>query len=349
MRKLLLTGTMFVLAGLALFGQAAATPPFAVQYVDGSVQVQLKGQTTWKTLKVKDEVPVDATLKVAKGAMIELARDKTVLTLIKEGTYPMAGMIAKVQSSGTGVGSTVAAKIKAVASEPVQSSTTGGVRAAKAGEKPDWNNGGYSLQQKLKDDAEGHDYLDLQFRFWGVRGGYADRPALKMYEEYWVAVDDGVRALMESTYDKAIQHLRDAVTEAIFDDEVKRANYLLAVAYAEGGSPARAWKILSELQVGPDDLEYKDFLIRKAQLQVDSLLNEDAIATLKPLLDPLSKDEFGQAACLVAYYAFKGLDRAKEAADAKQKGLSITYTRTDEKGNQVQVTSETAKILATLP
>jgi hypothetical protein len=348
MRKLLIAGFFLVLAGIALYGQAAALT-FAVQYVDGSVQVQLKGQTTWKTLKVKDQVPVDATLKVAKGAMIELARDKTVLTLIKEGTYPMAGMIAKVQSSGTGVGSTVAAKIKAVASEPVQSSTTGGVRARKAGEKPDWSNGGYSLQEKVEYDADGHDYLDLQFKFWGVRGGYADRPTPRMYEEYGAAVDEGIRALLNSSYDKAIQHLRNAVTEAIFDDEVTRANYLLAVAYAEGGSPARAWKILSDIQIVPDDLEYKDYLIRKAQLQVDSLLNEDALATLKPLLDPLSKDEFGQAACLVAYYAYKGLDRSKEAADVKQKGLSITYTGTDEKGNQVLVTSETAKILATLP
>jgi hypothetical protein len=349
MRKFLLAATLLILAGIALYGQTAATQPFAVQYVDGSVQVQLKAQTTWKTLKVKDQVPVDATLKVAKGAMVELARDKTILTLIKEGTYPMAGMIAKVQSSGAGVGSTVAAKIKAVASEPVQSSTTGGVRAAKAGDMPDWNNGGYSLQQKVKDKASEEDYYNLVFKYWGIRGGYADRPELFMVEDYWMAVDQGVRALIEGTYDRAIQQLRGAVTEAIFDDEVKRANYLLAVAYTEGGSPARAWKILSELALVPDDLEYKDFLIRKAQLQVDSLLNEDALATLKPLLDPLAKDEFGQAACLIAYYANKGLDRSKEAAEMKQKGLSITYMRTDEKGNQVQVTSETAKILATLP
>lgn len=349
MRKILVAAVILVVAGLGLYGQTVATQPFLVQYVDGSAQVQLKGQATWKTLKVKDQVPVDATLKLAKGAMIELARDKTVLTLIKEGTYPMSGLISKVQASGSGIGSTVAQKIRAVSSEPVQSSTTGGVRAADASTKPDWSNGGYSLQQKLKDEKAGYDYLDLQFRFWGVRGGYAERPQMNMVEEYWTAVDQGIRALIDSTYDKAIQHLRNAVTEAIFDDEVKRANYLLAVAYAEGGSPARSWKILTELQVGPDDLEYRDFLIRKAQLQVDSLLNEDALATLKPLLDPLAKDEFGQAACLVAYYAWKGLDRAKEAADVKQKGLSITYTRADEKGNQVAVQSETAKILATLP
>jgi len=347
MRKLFIAGFLLVLAGLALYGQTA-TQPFVVQYVDGSVQVQLKGQSTWKSLKAKDQVPVDATVKVAKGAMIELARDKTVLTLIKEGTYPMTGLIAKLQSSGGGVGQTVAQKIRAVASEPVQSSTTGGVRAGIL-KKPNWSDGGYSLLQKQKDDLAGYDYLDLQFKFWGIRGGYADRPELSMVEEYWVAVDKGVRAMIEGSNDKAIQYLRDAVTEAIFDDEVKRANYLLAVAYTEGGSPARAWKILSDLAVSPDDLEYKDYLIRKAQLQVDSLLNEDALVTLKPLLDPLSKDEFGQAACLVAYYAYKGLDRSKEATDVKQKGLGIKVTVKDENNNNVEVTTETANILATLP
>jgi hypothetical protein len=246
-----------------------------------------------------------------------------------------------------GIGSTVAQKIKAVASEPVQSSTTGGVRAGIP--TANWSDGGYSLLQKQKDDLAGNDYLNLQFKFWGIRGGYADRPTLQMVEEYSVAVDKGVRALIEGTNDKAIQYLRDAVTEAIFDDEVKRANYLLAVAYTEGGSPARAWKILSDLAVGSEDLEYKDYLIRKAQLQVDSFLNEDALVTLKPLLDPLSKDEFGQAACLVAYYAYKGLDRSKEAADMKQKGLGIKITVKDENDNKVEVTSETANILSTLP
>ncbi len=360
MRKLAVAGFLLILAGFSLYGQTTVQQPFVVQYVDGGVQVQLKGQTAWKTLKAKDQVPADATVKLAKGAMIEMARDKTVLSLIKEGMYPMAGLVSKVQASGSGLGSTVAQKIKAVSSDPVQSSTTGGVRAAKAG-PPDWSNGGYSIEQKLKDEKEKADLIaaknvktegfeidNLQFFYWGLRGGYAEREVPRMYEEYKDAIDLGIRALIEAKYDVAIEHLRSAVTAAIFTEEVRKANYLLAVAYVEAGSPVRAWKIISGMNVAKDDFEYNDFLLRKAQLQVDALQYEDALATLKPFLEPLVKDAFGQAACLVAYYAYKGLNRYKEAADIKQKGLGILFYVEDEKGKKTEVQSETARILASL-
>jgi hypothetical protein len=323
----------------------------------------LKGQTAWKTLKAKGSVPADATVKVAKGAMIEMARDATVLSLIKEGLYPMAGLLSKVEASGSGLGSTVAQKIKAVSSEPVQSSTTGGVRAAEGGEKPDWTNGGYTLKQKLEDEKdkadliakmavpkEGFEIDNLQFFYWGIKGGYAERTTSDWSEEYDDAIDKGIRAIIDSQYDAAIEHLRNAVTEALpsFPAEVRAANYLLAVAYVEAGSPVRAWKIISGMDVMKDDREYRDVLIRKAQLQVDALQYEDALATVKPLLEPLAKDEFGQASCLVAYFAYKGLNRFKEAADIRQKGLSIVFTGYDTSGNKVVVETETARILAGL-
>jgi hypothetical protein len=70
---------------------------------------------------------------------------------------------------------------------------------------------------------------------------------------------------------------------------------------------------------------------------------------LKPLLEPLVKDEFGQAACLVAYFAFKGLNRNKEATDIRQKGLGITFLQgVDEVGKPVVVETETARILKSL-
>lgn len=361
MRRIVLAGIFLVLAGFVLYGQSAAQQPFVVQYIDGSVQIQLKGQTAWKSLKVKDQVPVDATVKLAKNAMLELARDKTVISLIKEGIYPITSLLSKLESSGSGLGSSVAQKIKSVSAQPVQSSTTGGVRAAKVGEKPDWTGGGYSLEQMLRDEQEKQDGIskkdvpkegfeidNLQFFYWGLKGGYAEREYPRMYEEYKDAVDQGVRALISGKYNAATEHLRSAVTAAIFPDEQRKANYLLAVAYVEAGSPVRAWQIISNMNVMKEDFEYNDFLIRKAQLQVDALQYDDALITLKPLIEPLAKDEFGQAACLVAYYAYKGLNRNKEAADVRQKGLSIVFTVTDEKGAKVQVQSETARILAGL-
>jgi hypothetical protein len=101
--KLVVAGAFLVLAGFVLCGQTAAQQPFVVQYVDGSVQVQLKRQTAWKTLKPRDQVLADAIVRLAEGAMVEIVRDKSVPSLIKDGTYQLASLADKVLSSSTGL------------------------------------------------------------------------------------------------------------------------------------------------------------------------------------------------------------------------------------------------------
>lgn len=359
MRRLVIAGFVLVLAGLALYGQSATKQSFTVQYLDGSVQVQLKGQTAWKSLKVKDPVPADAKVKLAKGAMIELGSGTTVLSLIKEGEYAMTSLLAKVQTTSGGLGSTVAQKMKAIAGgKLVQQATTAGVNA-----KPDqdWSKGWYTAYQKGEDETykkneiargnvpqAGFDIDNLQFFYWGIRGGYAERENPRMYEEYKDALDLGIRALIDAQYDVAIERLRSAVTAAIFPEEKRKASYLLASAYVEAGQPARAWKIVSDMSVTRDDMEYNDYLLRKAQLQVDAFQYDDALVTLKPLLESLVKDEFNQAACLVAYYAYQGLNRPQDATNVRKTGLNITVLFDDSKGNLIPVETEAKRILASL-
>jgi hypothetical protein len=364
MRRLVVAVFFLVLVGFALYGQTANQKPFVVQYVDGSVQLQLKGQTAWKTLKVKDLVPMDATIRLVKGASIEMLRDKSTLFFIKEGTYPVAGLLSKMLASSSGLSTAIVEKLRVVSGvggAKGGGSAVGGVKAPDMSAGTIWSNGGYTHLQKLKDEKdkadritskdvpkEGFEIDNLQFFYWGILGGYADREIPRMYEEYKDAVDNGIRAILDSKFEGAIEHLRNAVTAAIFPEEVRRANYLLGVAYMEAGSPVRAWKIFSGMGVVNDDLEYNDFLLRKAQLQVDALQYDDSLATLKPLLEPQVKDEFGQAACLVAYHAYKGLNRQKEAADIRQKGLGIETLRYDGAGNPYAVETGIAQLLADL-
>jgi hypothetical protein len=367
MRRLGLAGVFLAVVGLVLYGQAAAQQPFVVQYVDGSVQIQLKGQTTWKRLPIKAEVPVDASIRVGRGGMIELSRQKTVLSLIKEGVYSMTQLVGKLPTSDSSLGASVAEKLAAVSKKQIQTSTAAIVRADKSevlvrgAITADWSNGGYTPEQFRIDEKTkaaglaqkelppgGFEIDNLQFFYWGIRGGYAEHEYPRMYEEYKDGIDRGIRALLGSRYEEAIESLRSAVNAAIFPDEERRANYLLAVAYVEAGSPVRAWKIISSMTVQKDDLEYGDFLLRKAQLEVDAAQYEDALVTLKPLVAPLVQNEFGQTACLVAYYAYRGLNRGREAADIRQKGLAITFSTVDEKGNPVVIEPETARMLKSL-
>jgi hypothetical protein len=362
MRRLIVAGFLLVVAGFALYGQSTTPKPFVVQYLDGSVQVQLKGQTAWNTLKDKAVVPADASIRLGVGAMIELANGKTVISLIKQGVYPMAGLVSKLPADGSGLGAAVAQKLAALTSSGIAGSSqvnaVGGVRAG-CYDETIWHDGGYSRKQKLLDEGykaeqlaakniskEGFPIDNLQFYYWGIKGGYADIETPRMYEEYKDAIDLGIRALIDANHTEAIEHLRSAVTASIFPDEILRANYLLAAALVEAGSPARAWKIISGLNVKEGDFEYGDILVRKAQLQVDAFQYEDSLATLKPLLEPLAKDEFGQVACLVAYYAYKGLNRNKEASEMKKKGLGIVIDCPLD--NRVKVETPAAKILISL-
>jgi hypothetical protein len=342
MRKLCVVGLLFALLGLALHAQAAAQKPYVVQYVDGSVLVQLKNQAAWKVVKIRNSIPADATLRLAKGAIIELKRDKTVVSLVKEGTYPVSKFAAKAGGgAGSGALDLVAQKIEALGSSPAAAggvgagSTAAGVRGKKIA---------------IADLRVG---LTGYLVHWGVLGAVKEN--IDFVEEDQLIISEAIRVLLvRSDYPAAIRKLEAGLREVMEPDRGYEMAYLLATAYSKSGSAARAWKAMSLIPDSVTPAEwirpeaYSDSLLRKAQIQVDLAEYSDALVTLKPLLDPLVKDEYGQAACLIAYHAFKGLDRTDDAADARRKGLGITIFRSDS-GNPVEVTSETAKILAALP
>jgi hypothetical protein len=343
MRTLFLAGFLIVFGGFTVHGQAAVQKPYVVQYVDGSVQVQVKNQAAWKTVKVRNSIPADATLRLAKGAIIELKRDKTVVSLVKEGTYPVSKFAAKTGgSAGSGVLDIVAQKIEALGSSPPAAGSirAGSTAAGVRGER-------ISIAG-LRVGLSGY------LVHWGVLG--AIKANIDFVEEDQLIISEAIRILLvRSDYPAAIKKLEAGLREIMEPDRGYEMAYLLATAYSKSGSAARAWKAISLI---PDTVTpaewirpeaYSDSLLRKGQIQVDLAEYSDALVTLKPLLDPLVKDAFGQVACLVAYHAFKGLDRPDDAAAARRNGLGIRFFRTDDKGNQVEVTSETAKILATLP
>jgi hypothetical protein len=337
MRAFFLAGILVVAGGVTLYAQAASTQAFEVKYLDGSVQVQLKGQATWKSLGTGSLVPADATEKVAKGAAIELSRGTTVISLVKEGTYSMATLLGRVPASGTGLGSSMAAKLHTLTSERPQSSTAGGTRADPCQDYLPFENGGC-----VDPDAytAGGSACSLRFVYWGIKAGYLRivPSGEDFIEEIDTAVDGAVRELLRGHYAKAIDLLRGFnVPSSPQLGDTTTARYLLATAYAETGQPAHAWTLLAGLSVAKEDRAYRDILIRKAQVLVDSFQAQDALVTLQPLLTPLESSEFGQAACLVAYYAYLGLEKPALAADVRRRGIGIDST------------SPTAKILAALP
>jgi hypothetical protein len=324
---------LVVLAAGPAAAQSTAPQPFEVRYLEGSVQVQLRGTTKWTSLKVEAKVPGDATVRLAKGALLELADGSKVLSLIKQGIYDLALVAGRAPASG-GLASAVATKLRVLTSERQQASSAGGTRADMCDEPQKFANGGCT------DPAASSSACTVVFVHWGVRAGSVRvYPAAQEFlDDAGLAIDMAIRDLLRGNYAKAVARLKphDDVrgTDRDFLVEVR---YLLASAYAESGQSALAWKLLSGLTVKPGDRAYRDVLVRRAQVLVDCGAAEDALTALKPLLDPLERSEYGQAASLVAWQAWLALDNPKLAAEARQRGIGIAPD------------SPTGKLLASLP
>jgi hypothetical protein len=307
MRRLIVAGFFLVVAGFALYGQATVQKPFKVQYIDGTVEMQLKGQPMWKQLNVNTLVPADATVRLGGGSTVELMLGKTRISLIKAGTYPMASLVSKAKvSSGTGLGASVAQKVAMIVTGPdtsiptgVRGSTPMGVRS------PDGAAPKFGLSEMM----------------WG-----------EDTKEFYTEV---TALLVTKKYAKAIEKLEPEVATTIGNIKVYSQS-LLVEAYLGSGETSRAWKQLVLMEVDPKLPFYNDYLILKGQVQADALEFADSLATLKPLLDPLAEDAYGQSACLIAYHAYKGLDKPAEAAAIRAKGIAIDPA------------SDTAKVLSGL-
>lgn len=307
MRRLIVAGFFLVVAGFALYSQSTAQKPFKVQYVDGNVELRLKGQTAWKLLKVNNLVPIDATIRLVGSAAVDLMLDKTRVSLIKAGTYPLAGLVSRMKtSSGTGLGASVAQKVAMVITDPHTAIPTGSRGAAVMGVRSP-----NSAAPKF---------------------GLSDMMFEEDTEEFYVEVS----ALLDTKkYAKAIEKLEPEVATTTGNIKVYNQS-LLVEAYLGSGETSRAWKQLALMKVDPKLPFYYDYLVLKGQVQADALEYRDSLATIAPLLEPLAQNGYGQFACLIAYYAYKGLDKPAEAADIRAKGIAIDPA------------SDTAKVLSGL-
>lgn len=286
MRRLIVAGFLLLVAGFALYGQSTAQKPFKVQYVDGTVEMQLKGQAAWKPLKVNTLVPIDATVRLVGGAAVELMLDKTRFSLIKAGTFPMAGLVSRMKTStGTGLGASVAQKIAMITTTP-NAAIAGTRSSAIAGVRGDPEKYGIPRDVMWPDSLDAIETLLNEMKF-----GLAE--------------------------ERLVRELRNpGPLKLLFE-------FRLAEAYLGLRQTARAWQLISSMTPGPSLGCYNDFLVLKSQLQADALEYLDSLATITPLLEPLAQNGYGQFACLIAYHDFKNLGRAEEASDIRARGIAI--------------------------
>lgn len=278
-RKIILT-IVFLSITIAF----AAAQALTVTYLDGTVEIQTaKG---WKALDVGSAVQPDAHIRVSDGGTVELARGAQHISIIKDGSYTVSDLLKSSAKPGeSGVGVSLAKKLRSVASGNGQSSTTvGGVRGAAQGDK-----------------TQGLTWM-----------GDDDETSTK------------VRSLLDKNrYKEAEAEIKQALSDTQDDMKKNDLSFLLASAYYGEGENAQAYHTLVALKDNSASMYYPDSVVLKAQILLDNQAYADSAALLKDFLAANPDNQYAQVCYLLSAYSYKGLGDKQSEKDALDKGLAL--------------------------
>ena len=151
-KKTILT-VIVLLMGAALF----AAQQLSVDYLDGTVE--LKTAKGWSALTIGDQVASDATIRVSKGGSVEMSAGAQHISILKDGTYALTSLLSTAQTAGrTGIGVSLAQKLRAVTTEQKKTGAVGGVRGSNEGTPADdvqWVEEGDSVKESSDLIAKG--------------------------------------------------------------------------------------------------------------------------------------------------------------------------------------------------
>ena len=218
--------------------------PLTVSWADG--KVELKNGAAWNAVGMGDQIDSSATIRLAKGASVELSDGKRKVSLTAEGTYVVdnllkKGAVASKQNEGAlnklgklvdpqaSVGSTTVAAVRGAAIEPAKESTA-------------WQSD-----------------VDVS-----------------------AIMDEGRQLVRSGDYDKAAAKFGEAVDAADGVDK-DAAMYSQSWALAAGDNQARAVKILRAMPVTGNWAGPRALLL--ARLDIDSGANAEARSVVQSGLD----------------------------------------------------------------
>jgi TolA-binding protein len=275
-RRIILAIAFLLATAGVLFSQA-----ISVNYLDGVVEV--KTAKGWNMLGIGDAVAADATVRITQSGSLELLKGKTRITLLKDGTYEIAKLMAATDKSGVGnTGTVIAQKLQSLTTEKPKTATVGGVR--------------------------------------GAAQGTGDVTWVEEGEESRAKVQ---ALLEQKKYPEAVKVLQQAIDESTVDADEQEFTYLMGVAYYGQGQTAKAYRTLLKVTPPGDAAWYARFVILKAQVLVDTQSYQDALAVLQPFITTYPTGEATQVAYLLTSYCQKGLGDATAARTALDAGYKI--------------------------
>lgn len=270
--------TLFALALLLFLVGITAAQDVLVEYVEGTVE--LRGLRGWSELYIGDTLPIDATVRLRDGGLLELRSGERTYLISRGGTYGLPSIIdTGERNSAAGIGAVARRGLRRLVTEEDRRPTTAvaGVRADEA--------------------------VDRSEVTWA--GG----------ESVSELIEEGLTLLGEDAVEDAYYVFYDAWEYAGTEDLPRTQFYLGYSAYLIG-SRAEALGYLQSPPPDPDTPFYDDHLLTLTQILVESFDYAGAKELLNGYLSGASPEGADlQSAYLLGGLAYEGEGEVDEARD----------------------------------
>jgi len=283
-------------AGAQPGAQPGALPgiqSLAVQYMEGNAAQRTGG--AWSALSIGDQLPLDASVKLERFALVQLKAPGSSITLTQPGTYVLRDVVA----AGASLRSAGAVEAAAVAFSRVLRGTGKPVNAV----------GGVRSEVMPRED----------FGIDSAGAGPAESPPSDTAPAVTPAgatIRMARDLIAMEHYQEAIDQLRDAVPITASPDEGREASFYLASAYELAGDARSALAALNAASPKSSDEWAPDSVLLGARLLEDTFAWAQARDLLLKAGTSLRYDEERAATFLfLLAVAYRGTGE-KELQDA---------------------------------
>jgi tetratricopeptide (TPR) repeat protein len=259
--------------------------PVDVQFVDGMLEVR-RG-SAWHEVFIGDSLAGDSTVRLAENSTAELASGGNVIALHDPGLYRLADLLATSRQVATwDMSSVVGSKLSAM-----------GGKAARPDEQ--------AAQMGVRGEARGEANLT-----------WMDDEAEQLRKEALELMEKG-------DYGQAHQIFLEAVDFALDEEEAAEYSFYAAYAAEMGGDRPEAVRLLSGLEVGPEEPFYDDYAPFVTRISIESLAFSQGLALAKQYLAEKPQGPQTQTMLLLAAFAHRGLGDNAGFRESLEKARSL--------------------------
>ncbi|MBN1696540.1 MAG: hypothetical protein JW881_03400 [Spirochaetales bacterium] len=278
-----------LLLSLLMISSVSFSDSLVVDYVDGDVDIRIKGQ--WKPVSFGDKLPIESSIRLGKDSLIELVSGGDTISIFEQGVYRLDNIVnASKKVSSWGVADLFEVKMKAVfaGEETVHG------KESQAGVR------GPDQSVSLEDEVE---FIDI--------------------EEDDEFIREGLSSIEKGNYKEALAVFQEGLGRSTDNEDKITYRYYIAYTCSQMEKKALALKYLTEVDIPDEHPFLRDIVILKGRLLVEGMAFQEALNVCSGYLTKYPDGEFAQALLIISSYCYRGLGDVKKAKKTLSSAVEI--------------------------